>query len=1023
MIPVQLTLRNFLSYGEDTVTLDFSGFRVACLSGDNGHGKSALLDGLTWALWGEGRKGRSERKPDEGLLRLGATEMEVSLTFDLDNDRYHVMRRFIKRNKRSATELDLQVFDPQTKRLRPLTDSTSSNNTQRQIDSLLCMDYTTFVNSAFILQGRDAEFTQKTPRERKQVLGEILGLSRYDRLQQLAREKLNLRGTEAKHCNRRIEELDSELCHMNDHQAALQLISEQLRHQDDTIEMDTRDEKANGLALLKVKAQLEEVGRLVIERPQLQQRLLQLSSERDGLLERQRENHHLLHVATTIETDFETYQTLKSEETQLAVKSQQRWQLSQTQTQLESNIRDIRHLHERELERFSAQKTAFVQQLAQSDHLMAQESRIDQDYAQMCAYQKEEGRLKTAQQKVIELNIEANRLTLQIDTFQKGLETERDMVQGRLGDLKLLLDEQPAIEKKLADTAQELEALQIKTKALGVMREEGAALTAEIDRDGQSLEATREQLVSMVENSDTLSDSGDAECPLCGSALDQAHRAQLGVEMRQRQAECETQIAQFTLSIEAKAAERSARRTKYQELEQDAGRILPMQAEVALLRVRFEQLTSMRAEVGQLAAHDGELHRKLVTQEFAESERRQLVALQEQMANQDFSIEELQRVLNGLRSLNGADAERRLLEEARTSKHRIAMELGRADREVRQTEEILREESFAGDERRQLTEVMRAFSKLAYDAARHESIRSHLSDLAQVVLLSERLGNARRSEEEVKAKLGSVQIEIDALENRLKSIEGTLADSRELQEALAELEAHIQEIRGRLEAQRTERDQLLARKGALEAMVERCGKLSALKDEFKAKLAKAEREHWIYNRLDEAFGKDGIQALIIEGAIPEIEQETNAILRRLTDNRIQISLESLKDLKSGATRETLDIKIADELGERSYSLYSGGEAFRTNFALRVALSKVLARRAGTRLRTLIIDEGFGTQDSKGLESMIEAIQEISRDFDKILVVTHLPMLRDAFPTQIQVTKDPQYGSTLQLIHSTGHQLD
>ena len=78
---------------------------------------------------------------------------------------------------------------------------------------------------------------------------------------------------------------------------------------------------------------------------------------------------------------------------------------------------------------------------------------------------------------------------------------------------------------------------------------------------------------------------------------------------------------------------------------------------------------------------------------------------------------------------------------------------------------------------------------------------------------------------------------------------------------------------------------------------------------------------------------------------------------------------------------------------------------------------MLARRSGTRLRTLIIDEGFGTQDGKGLESMVEAIQEISRDFDKILVVTHLPLLRDAFPTQIHITKDPQYGSTLQLIQA------
>jgi exonuclease SbcC len=120
-------------------------------------------------------------------------------------------------------------------------------------------------------------------------------------------------------------------------------------------------------------------------------------------------------------------------------------------------------------------------------------------------------------------------------------------------------------------------------------------------------------------------------------------------------------------------------------------------------------------------------------------------------------------------------------------------------------------------------------------------------------------------------------------------------------------------------------------------------------------------------------------------------------------------------LKKGGTRETLDIKIADEIGERSYHLYSGGEAFRTNFALRLALSKVLAKRAGTRLRTLIIDEGFGTQDSEGLEHLIQAIQTISKDFDKLLVVTHLPEIRNAFPVQIEVTKHPDLGSRFEII--------
>jgi hypothetical protein len=87
----------------------------------------------------------------------------------------------------------------------------------------------------------------------------------------------------------------------------------------------------------------------------------------------------------------------------------------------------------------------------------------------------------------------------------------------------------------------------------------------------------------------------------------------------------------------------------------------------------------------------------------------------------------------------------------------------------------------------------------------------------------------------------------------------------------------------------------------------------------------------------------------------------------MTDNRMHVKFETQKPTKKGTVQETLDIAIADELGTRNYEMYSGGEAFRINFAVRIALSRWLAGRAGAPLPTLIIDEGFGTQDSTGME--------------------------------------------------------
>ena len=111
-----------------------------------------------------------------------------------------------------------------------------------------------------------------------------------------------------------------------------------------------------------------------------------------------------------------------------------------------------------------------------------------------------------------------------------------------------------------------------------------------------------------------------------------------------------------------------------------------------------------------------------------------------------------------------------------------------------------------------------------------------------------------------------------------------------------------------------------------------------------------------------------------------------------------------KDKKREDKRQTLDILISDATGSREYELFSGGEAFRINFAIRLALSRVLAGRAGARLQTLVIDEGFGSQDAEGRQRLIEAINLVSRDFAKILVITHPDELKDAF-LRIEVTKD------------------
>lgn len=159
-----------------------------------------------------------------------------------------------------------------------------------------------------------------------------------------------------------------------------------------------------------------------------------------------------------------------------------------------------------------------------------------------------------------------------------------------------------------------------------------------------------------------------------------------------------------------------------------------------------------------------------------------------------------------------------------------------------------------------------------------------------------------------------------------------------------------------------------------------------------------------YTTLVEALGKNGVQAVLIENALPEIEFEANRVLSKLSDGRLNLALLTQHKTKAGHLNETLELIIGDELGTRAYELYSGGESFKVDFSLRIALSRFLANKAGTKLETLIIDEGFGSQDDLSRDKLIAAIASIQADFARILVITHINEVKEVFPAHIQVDK-------------------
>jgi exonuclease SbcC len=329
----------------------------------------------------------------------------------------------------------------------------------------------------------------------------------------------------------------------------------------------------------------------------------------------------------------------------------------------------------------------------------------------------------------------------------------------------------------------------------------------------------------------------------------------------------------------------------------------------------------------------------------------------------------------------------------------------------------LEEENFAPEARERLALVNEELKEIGYEAAAHDSVRK--------VEIEGRASEAEmRALENARAAMAPLEREITELESQiLKQEDEVSRKEAEHKKAAEALEVSRQQMPDQ-EAAEWVLLNLQERENRLRMEVGAAKQKVLILDDLKSRFASLEEERSElttkvaqHRQLERAFGKDGVPALLIEQALPQIETKANEILDRLTLGEMSVRFvtqAAYKDKSRDDLRETLEIQISDSTGIRDYEMFSGGEAFRVNFAIRLALSEILSQRAGARLQTLVIDEGFGSQDALGRQRLVEAINLVRGDFAKILIITHIDELKDSFPNRIEVVKTAR-GSTLSVV--------
>ena len=1014
MVPVQLRLRNFLSYGETNEPLDFSSFHVACLSGGNGQGKSALLDAITWAIWGEARKSSDQRKPDEEILRIGAREMEVDLTFDLDGARYRIVRSYQQSasGKTSKPGLEVQVLDAESGAMTPLTAETV-RATQAVIDAHVGIDYETFINSTFLLQGRSDEFTKKRPTERKQILAKILGLDRYDRLSARAASRWSRLRERANQIEAEIERLSAALEPVGRWEAERETVAA-------TVETTTADLAALDASLAALADQIARFDATAREVTAHREALADLGARRDRALAeastlgtRIDEASALVEQADEIEAAHARYEALRAERKALDEKAVLHRGVEAQLHALDLDAKNRTADAEADLIKLQARIDAAEAQIRDDERAVAGRpqllERLDaaRDAEKVAAEMDRVHALREAADRKRGLaRTEVAREAARLAERKSSLETA-------IADAQLL---EPPSDDALASLDERLAAAQVAAERRAKVSAEGKEVKAALDILGERREELVAQQERLSEQKQRILTADVDDCPTCGTPLTAEHRQTVAADFDEQIAGIGERLAVLDGRIARGREQREALLASYASLDHRAGDLDALRTERAAAeearktaQSRAERLAGQRAALREVTA-------ALDADAYAPEHRAALLDAEEVLAAHPYSPETHRSVAALAATRPRLDADRVALDaaEARLDERRSRRTADTAALEER------RHALDAGSHLAELNtrrEALRSqLAAIGFDAQTHERTSAALEDLADAPARLTRLLEARRSLAEWTERRADLAARIRKVEAEQTTRETALAA---LAEALSGRDATVAEHAARqaerhdLDRRRTE---ALARRGGLDARLSAAAEDRVALAEHRRSLRAVKKERALYGHLKRAFGRNGIPSLIIEETLPEVEDRANALLDRLTDGGTRVTLQTLKDKKAGGTKETLDIRITDAQGvARAYETYSGGEAFRVNFALRIALSQMLAERSGRRIRTLVIDEGFGTQDEQGLQNLVGAIRAIQDDFDKVLVITHLDELKAAFPVRIEVSKQPVVGSTYQVL--------
>jgi exonuclease SbcC len=1026
MKPIKLTLTAFGPF-QGTEVVDFESLGESPLfliNGPTGSGKTSILDGICFALYGKTTGNERDASQMRCHLSAADTLTEITFVFELAGKRYQIRRSPEQQKPKArgdgfttkAPEAELLCLNPVTQEVEQVLVSSKVSEANTQIESLLGLSVDQFRQVMVLPQGKFRELLTADSASRERIFSQLFQTHIFQRIEQNLKEK-------SADIRARVSAARSSL---NEVLGQLELTNtDELVSALGVAEVDLFQKELRFKALRKTSDDL----RKTIDEAY---KLNDLYQKRSVMLSKQEALHQ---QSESIEKNKELVRSLsqviefESEYLLLEEVSQQKNQLNEaklTSDRALKSTRAARQLIEEKLSGRALLESSLKdveQRVYQLEALLPLKHQLEQ-------YREQAHKLKIDAQQQATHQTELNKALSRFDDETSALKKTYDERALVLQALEKQIAHLPILEK-IADLLNRAFVKSNKINEiksfLAAKKQEGVAIKADYEKAEVALKEKEIawHLGQAAELAKTL--QKDTPCPVCGSydhplPAHSADQIPTKEELKQQQLLVNTlgnQLVEMRSAYASSKARLDEETGEYSDLiealtqlgfegsinTESLSQISRQVADLKRQSSEYDQSKTALEQLAQALQQRPEDKAKLVSSisdaQLAESKlQEQLISVEQNIAT---SIEQLEAAGATEKSLS------HLLSSSKDQKEKIHTELQNLNKEDQSSQSALND--------------VLARNELYTQQLREKA--DHYDQLYQTFLVgikSIKINDIDRYRQQLSQKDAAKQAQllIDQYHQEQQQLAASLSSIEELiggQELpdTAPLEVSLEAISQRLQSAETDwlaaRDHQAYVSRLQSRLTNQTNTLKQLEDEYKvvgtlSDIANGQNAH-----------KISLQRFVLSALLDDVLMEASHRLYQMTNTRYRLLRK--EDRAKGNKASGLELEVEDAFTGRvrAVETLSGGEGFMAALSLALGLSDVVqAYSGGVRLDVLFIDEGFGSLDAEALDLAIATLLDLRSKGRMIGVISHVAELKEQISLKVNLVTDQTGSHIKQAVH-------